>query len=188
MRSCIGCRSVKEKKELLRYVLSPDNAVVLDYNRKLPGRGCYICPDALCLKKAIKQRAFQKTLKNSVDLSVEVKDLIQTISARAWEKIASFISFAIRSRQAVLGTLAAENDLKKGKIRLLLLRSNLSEEVAGKWRLRLQNKGIACKVIAEFQSLEAIIGHRKVIGIRDEGLAREILNEVERVEKIQSNV
>lgn len=183
-RSCIGCRSVKDKKELLRYVISPDGEVILDYNTKLPGRGCYICPDHICLSKAVKQRAFQKALKSNIDVQVEVDVLVKAILVKAQGKISSFISFAIKSKQAVLGTEAAEGDLKKGKISLLLLRSNLSADVKVKWMSRLQRECLPCKVIDEFQALEGIIGHRKVVGIKDKRLAGEIVKEIKRTEQI----
>ena len=97
LRTCIGCRSVKDKKTLLRYVLSPENELVLDYNSKLPGRGCYVCADVACLHKAIKQRAFQRSFKkNNVVVIDKIEDFVKVILTRSFGKIASYLSFAVR--------------------------------------------------------------------------------------------
>ena len=42
-RSCLGCRTVKNKEDLLRFVLTPERVLVPDLLFKLPGRGAYIC-------------------------------------------------------------------------------------------------------------------------------------------------
>ncbi|HIQ70294.1 MAG TPA: YlxR family protein [Candidatus Avoscillospira stercorigallinarum] len=60
MRQCVGCREMKPKKELIRVVKSPDGAISLDFRGKAPGRGAYLCPDAACLKRAIKAKALER--------------------------------------------------------------------------------------------------------------------------------
>lgn len=60
MRQCVGCREMKPKKELIRVVKSPEGAISLDFRGKAPGRGAYLCPDAACLKRAIKAKALER--------------------------------------------------------------------------------------------------------------------------------
>ena len=45
MRQCVGCREMKEKRQLIRVVRSPEGEVSLDFKGKKPGRGAYVCPD-----------------------------------------------------------------------------------------------------------------------------------------------
>ena len=55
-RKCTGCGEKKAKNELIRIVRLPDEkGVELDRTGKKSGRGAYICPNALCLKKAKKR-------------------------------------------------------------------------------------------------------------------------------------
>ena len=61
-RQCMGCRERKEKRELIRVVRAPDGGVSLDFRGKAPGRGAYICPDPMCLKKAIRSKALERSL------------------------------------------------------------------------------------------------------------------------------
>ena len=62
MRMCVGCREMKEKKELIRVVRSPEGEVSLDPGGKKSGRGAYVCPNADCLKRAIKQKQLERQL------------------------------------------------------------------------------------------------------------------------------
>ncbi|MBR0268103.1 MAG: YlxR family protein [Clostridia bacterium] len=62
MRMCVGCREMKEKKELIRVVRSPEGEVSLDPVGKKPGRGAYVCRSADCLKRAIKQKQLERQL------------------------------------------------------------------------------------------------------------------------------
>ena len=62
MRMCVGCREMKEKKELIRVVRSPEGEVSLDPKGKKPGRGAYVCPNADCLKRALKQKQLERQL------------------------------------------------------------------------------------------------------------------------------
>lgn len=59
-RQCVGCREMKEKRELIRVVRSPEGEISLDFKGKKPGRGAYLCPDAECLKRARKSRALER--------------------------------------------------------------------------------------------------------------------------------
>ena len=66
MRQCVGCREMKPKKELCRVVKSPEGEVSLDFKGKAPGRGAYVCPDAQCLKKAIRAKALERAFEVSI--------------------------------------------------------------------------------------------------------------------------
>ena len=62
MRMCVGCREMKEKKLLIRVVRSPEGEVSLDPGGKKSGRGAYVCRNAECLKRAIKQKQLERQL------------------------------------------------------------------------------------------------------------------------------
>ncbi len=66
MRMCTGCSQMKPKKELIRVVRSPEGEISLDETGKKSGRGAYLCPEAECLKKAVKSRRLDRTLQCTV--------------------------------------------------------------------------------------------------------------------------
>ncbi|MBQ9647695.1 MAG: YlxR family protein [Oscillospiraceae bacterium] len=74
-RQCVGCREMKDKRELIRVVKSPEGAITLDFRGKKPGRGAYVCPNAECLKRARKSRALERAF--SAAIPPEVYDALE---------------------------------------------------------------------------------------------------------------
>ena len=74
-RQCVGCREMKEKRELIRVVKSPEGEISLDFRGKKPGRGAYVCPAAECLKRARKSRALERAF--SSQIPPEVYDALE---------------------------------------------------------------------------------------------------------------
>lgn len=70
-RTCVACRTERDKQALVRIVRGPDGLVRLDPTGKGSGRGAYLCADPVCWSKALKTRAVQRALEvaSSEDLS-----------------------------------------------------------------------------------------------------------------------
>lgn len=66
MRMCVGCREMKEKRQLVRVVRSESGGALLDLTGKMNGRGAYVCPDPECLRKAVRSRALDRALEVTV--------------------------------------------------------------------------------------------------------------------------
>ena len=79
-RMCVGCREMKEKRELLRVVHTPDGTVFLDRTGKANGRGAYVCKSAQCLQKAVKTRQLERAL--SCPISQEVFESLEKAMAQ----------------------------------------------------------------------------------------------------------
>ena len=75
MRQCVGCREMKEKRQLIRVVRSPEGEVSLDFKGKKPGRGAYLCPDPACLARARKSKALERAF--SAALPPEVYEALE---------------------------------------------------------------------------------------------------------------
>jgi len=65
-RTCVGCRSVKDKRELVRLVRNRRGHIEIDVTGKKEGRGAYICPDSVCWEKALKGQLLARTLKGTL--------------------------------------------------------------------------------------------------------------------------
>lgn len=66
MRQCIGCREMKNKKEMIRVIRSADEKIELDVTGKKNGRGAYLCFSRDCLEKAIKNHGLERSLKAAI--------------------------------------------------------------------------------------------------------------------------
>ncbi|HHW08863.1 MAG TPA: YlxR family protein [Firmicutes bacterium] len=69
-RTCVGCRQVKAKKELLRVVRDPLGVISIDPTGKRAGRGAYICPSPACLEKAIAGKRLERALERPIDAAL----------------------------------------------------------------------------------------------------------------------
>src|SRR5690242_21128045 len=65
-RTCIVCRQVRPKRELIRVVRTPAGHVELDPTGKKSGRGAYLCARRSCWEPALRkgklEREFELTL------------------------------------------------------------------------------------------------------------------------------
>ena len=66
MRQCIGCREMKNKKEMIRVIRSADEKIELDVTGKKIGRGAYLCFSRDCLEKAVKNHGLERSLKAAI--------------------------------------------------------------------------------------------------------------------------
>lgn len=73
LRQCVGCNEMKNKKEMLRVLKTAEGEVILDTTGKMNGRGAYLCKNAECLKKAIKHKGIERSLKMEIDKTVYEK-------------------------------------------------------------------------------------------------------------------
>ncbi len=58
----MGCRQIRDKKDLLRIVHTPEDSFLLDTTGKARGRGAYICPRTSCIEAAFRKGALEKSL------------------------------------------------------------------------------------------------------------------------------
>lgn len=70
LRKCVACQEMMPKKELIRIVRTPDEAVLIDMTGKKSGRGAYLCGKADCFKLAKKTKALDRALKQPVQAEI----------------------------------------------------------------------------------------------------------------------
>ena len=66
VRMCVGCQEMKNKKEMIRVIKTPEGTFMLDATGKKNGRGAYICPNRECLSQAIKSKGLERSFKQAI--------------------------------------------------------------------------------------------------------------------------
>jgi predicted RNA-binding protein YlxR (DUF448 family) len=74
-RTCLGCKAVKPKKELIRMVRTPEGEVLVDVTGKKSGRGVYTCANLDCLEASFKGALLDKALE--INISAEMKECLR---------------------------------------------------------------------------------------------------------------
>ena len=84
MRKCTGCQEMKNKKDMIRILKTPEDEIVLDVTGRKNGRGAYLCFNRECLAKAIKNKGLERSLKVSIpkDLYQELEKELDQIADR----------------------------------------------------------------------------------------------------------
>jgi predicted RNA-binding protein YlxR (DUF448 family) len=70
-RTCVACRTERQKRDFLRVVRAPDGTVSIDNSGRANGRGAYLCADGSCWAAALKKKSVERAL--GVSLPPEVR-------------------------------------------------------------------------------------------------------------------
>lgn len=65
-RTCIGCNTIKPKKDLIRVVKNKEGQISIDTTGRANGRGAYLCNDINCLEKAIKTKKLERVFETKI--------------------------------------------------------------------------------------------------------------------------
>jgi len=82
-RTCVACRQVKDKRELIRLVNTPESDVEIDTGGRKAGRGAYICRALECWETGLKGNRLEHALRgrltqdNREQLMKQVEDLLE---------------------------------------------------------------------------------------------------------------
>ena len=67
---CLGCQEMKNKKEMIRVIKTPEGTFMLDATGKKNGRGAYVCPSEECLQLARKNKGLERSFKQAIPAEV----------------------------------------------------------------------------------------------------------------------
>lgn len=70
VRMCVGCQEMKNKKEMIRVIKTPEGTFMLDATGKKNGRGAYVCPSEECLQLARKNKGLERSFKQAIPAEV----------------------------------------------------------------------------------------------------------------------
>jgi predicted RNA-binding protein YlxR (DUF448 family) len=66
IRTCIGCGTSEDKRDVVRFVRTPDGTVEVDPTGKANGRGAYVHATLECFEMAIRKRRITSALRANV--------------------------------------------------------------------------------------------------------------------------
>jgi predicted RNA-binding protein YlxR (DUF448 family) len=68
LRTCVGCRRVRDRRALIRLAFDPAQGLVVNPPSPgaVAGRGAYLCPNLDCLEKAWHRKVFPRAFRREV--------------------------------------------------------------------------------------------------------------------------
>ncbi|WP_114855261.1 YlxR family protein [Brachybacterium sp. YJGR34] len=90
-RTCVGCREVAARDQLVRLVREPapggaSPRVRVDPSGSAPGRGAWLHPDAACLDLALRRGGLARSYRGAVDTGLLARDLESFDPTRTWNR------------------------------------------------------------------------------------------------------
>lgn len=182
-RTCIGCRGVFSKNEVVRIVAGPSGAV-LDYREKISGRAAYVCPNRECIAKALSRENVARALRVKVRPPA-VEDFIAVLIGSIREKIKSLIAISAKAGKLAAGYSAVHDAVEKGRVDMLLY----AEDISTGTKDKVVTQGGASLREATLFTRDEIgsIVNRELVGviaIEDKGLADAVWKETERLKSL----
>lgn len=111
-RFCALTRAAKPVDELIRFVVGPDDAVVPDIKRKLPGRGIWITARRATIDEAVKRRVFARGFRKDVRAGDDLGALTDRLLERAALDALAIVG---KAGQLVAGFGKVEEAIGSGK-------------------------------------------------------------------------
>lgn len=181
-RTCAGCRKSLDRELLVRYVHSPQGEIVVDYRKKLPGRGVYTCFDRRCLENAVKRGQLSRALRQNASPKADL--LWRELHDQVRGKVLNLLGIARKSGQVVSGTQQVLTGLRAGADFLLLVRAeDLSDDSAVRIDMTAARYTVPCFVLFSKELLGQLLGksERGVVALKNGKLAVAIRDELERL-------
>ena len=110
-RTCIVTRASGSADDLIRFVVGPDERLVPDLKRKLPGRGCWVTAERAVVEKAVKRKLFARALKAEVTVPPDLADAIDRLLLG---DLLGMMGLARKAGQFVGGATKVDNAVRGG--------------------------------------------------------------------------
>lgn len=181
-RSCLGCRTARNKDLLIRFVLSPEVEVLPDLDSRLPGRGAYTCLSSSCLAKAITQNQFKRSYKQDVSV-MSAEALVEHVRQQLHDRIIGLIGLANKAGNVTGGGSMVSDALRgKAKPGLVLLATDISEPIGAKIVFLADVNHVPHRTIMTKDDFGAILGKapRSAIAVKHGGFVAQLLKAIDR--------
>ncbi len=186
LRTCIVTRAELPPSQMIRFVPGPDGVITPDLARRLPGRGVWVTCSAILLTKAIKTKAFAKSLKRPVSAASDLTPLVDQLMLR---RTIEALSLANKAGSVVTGFAKVEAELSRGSVVALLHAVDAAEDgsrkLDRKWQAIARDLGREPRIVGELTTthLDLATGKENVVhaAIGDGGAGLRFLTEVERL-------
>jgi predicted RNA-binding protein YlxR (DUF448 family) len=181
-RSCLGCRTSKEKNLLIRFVQTPEMEIFPDLESRLPGRGAYTCIDKRCLAAAIERRQFKRSFKHDVTV-MPAEQLIEYVRQQLHGRIIGLIGLANKAG-LITGGGSMVCDALKGKKKpgLVIVATDISEAIGSKIIHAADSNNVPHRTVVTKDDFGAILGKapRSAIAVASGGFVAQLVKAIDR--------
>ena len=177
-RRCIVTGESQPVAGLIRFVLGPDDQIVVDIDQVLPGRGIWVAADSDAVQMAVQKSLFAKAARKKVKVELDLAGRIEALLTR---RCLELLSLARRAGQAVAGFDKVRDQIKSAKTSLIFEAGDGA--LGGREKIRALAPGVPVVDLFLAEELAQPFGRDHVVhvAVAQGGLAERLRREVRRL-------
>jgi uncharacterized protein len=191
VRTCAVTRAALAPDDLIRFVRAPDGTLTPDLDHRLPGRGVWLTCSREIVEKAIKTKAFGRSLQ--ADVAVP-PDLVERLDALLVRRATATLALANKAGLVLTGFDKVDNALEKGIVVVLVHGRDAAADGRGKLDRKFtaiqREKGLNAAIIDNLtiEQMSLAMGRPSVVhaALIPGGLTKRFRWEAERVQRFRS--
>jgi predicted RNA-binding protein YlxR (DUF448 family) len=178
----------RHPQDLARLVCDKQGVVRLDRSGNAPGRGAYICFDAVCLRKALTLSRLSSAFKCPVVVP-EFDTLYQALGMWLYERLKSYFQLAQKAGILISGSVSLHRALTYSDVACVVLAKDIAVSRAEEYRSWCMRHNIPCITLFSKEELGQLIGksQRSAVGFTESHFYRQIFTAVRALEKLCSS-
>ena len=182
-RKCILESIVKPESELLRFV-ELNNALLPDFNKKLPGKGMYITCNRLSLIKALEKKVFNKVSHHCLHIE---ENFVEMVEKLLLQKALTSLNIARKSGALITGFEKLREAIKKGSVEYIIEAKDGAFD--GKEKVELLAKNIEIFNLFSIEELDMTLNKENTVhvGILKSNVSRMVYNNLKKYQNFCDN-
>lgn len=158
-RKCILEGVVKPIGELLRFV-ELNNALLPDFNKKLPAKGMYVTNNKLSLSQALDKKLFHKVSRHCLNIA---DDFMETVENLIKQQALNSLNLARKSGILITGFEKVKEAIKKNKVEFIIEAANAGKD--GHEKMAFLAKGIEIFNLFDIDELDMALNKENTVHI-----------------------
>ncbi|MFO0560506.1 MAG: DUF448 domain-containing protein [Polyangiales bacterium] len=160
-RTCVACRAVVDRAELVRLIEGPDGQIAVDAKGSNGGRGAWVHPSRACIATAAKRHAAERSLKVNVR-AVDADALVAQARDGFARRATGLLSNAFRARSIAAGSDVVEQAVNEGRAALLVVARDAGDTTRSRAETLAATKGVSLRAFGSRAELGALFGRGEV--------------------------
>jgi predicted RNA-binding protein YlxR (DUF448 family) len=156
LRTCIVTGETGAPERMIRFVIGPDDEVVPDLARRLPGRGLWVTAERAAVEQAVARKAFSRAARSAVKAA---PDLPQRLEKLLLDRALEDLSRARRAGRAVAGFVKVEQMIGLRRAALVIVAS----EAEGDGLVKLAATGLPIERLGDSVQLGGVFGREQAV-------------------------
>ncbi|MFP4126116.1 MAG: RNA-binding protein [Alphaproteobacteria bacterium] len=177
-RRCVASRTARDRDDLIRFVVGPDDRLVPDPDARLPGRGLWLSAEAESFKRAVSRNLFAKAARRRVVVDPEIAERVDRMLA---ERCLQWLGLARRAGLLEMGFEQVIRTARAGEIEVLVVASDAAAD--GREKLARAAPDRRCITLFDRAEMGAAVGREALVfaGVRPNRLATRLWNDARRL-------